>query len=246
MQNSPGSSPRIARPHLPLLAGLLIASVLLGVINNLFNSDGITWIGSPPVLPKPEGWPTLSVAEGVAAGVAFAWDEVMKHPLWVAGALLVLALGMAVLRRKAAGSRRFAMTWWRVVFGVMFLAAAWPKFTDPEGFAMMVAQYQMLPSFAVNIFSVWLPALEIVTGLALLFSPWERESTALLGLMMLMFIAALAQALARNLGIACGCFDIKGATDAGESWFALLRDIVLLAPIAWMYRNAEARPLWKF
>jgi hypothetical protein len=63
---------------------------------------------------------------------------------------------------------------------------------------------------------------------------------------MAMFIVALSQALLRDLGIACGCFDIKGATDSGESWFALLRDIVLLAPIVWMIRKAEIRPIWKF
>jgi hypothetical protein len=85
-----------------------------------------------------------------------------------------------------------------------------------------------------------------VVGVSLLLSPWERESSVLLGLMMMMFIVALSQALARGLGIACGCFDIKGATDAGESWFALLRDIVLMVPIVWMYRKSEARPLWKF
>jgi hypothetical protein len=64
--------------------------------------------------------------------------------------------------------------------------------------------------------------------------------------MMLMFIVALSQALARDLGVACGCFDIKGATDSGESWFALLRDIVLLVPIIWMWRRSEVRALWRF
>jgi uncharacterized membrane protein YphA (DoxX/SURF4 family) len=242
---------RVSAPvNLRILLGLFVFSLLLGGVNNLVNPDGVDWTGSPPVLPKPEGWPTLSVAEGVTAGLAFARDELLAYPLWVAGALLALALGMALMRRRGtntgAGPRRWAMSWWRVLFGVMFLAAAWPKFTDPAGFAMMVAQYQMLPEFFVNAFSVWLPALEVTTGLVLLLSPWEREASALLGLMMLMFIAALAQALGRNLGIACGCFDIKGATDAGESWFALLRDIVLLAPIVWMYRKAEVRALWKF
>lgn len=232
--------------NLRVLGGLLAASILLGLINNFFNADGVAWLGSPPVLPKPEGWPTLSFAQGVAAGVAFAWDEILKHPLLVAGSLLALAFGLAFFRARHGGRTRFAMTWFRLAFGAMFLAAAWPKFTDPEGFAMMVAQYQMLPEFSVHLFSVWLPALEVVTGLALLFAPWERESVALLGLMMMMFIVALAQALARDLGIACGCFDIKGATDAGESWFALLRDIVLMAPIAWMFVKADVRPLWKF
>lgn len=225
---------------------LLAFSILLGIVNNLVNPDRVAWLGSPRVLPKPEGWPTLSVAEGVSAGARFAWKGLLEHSLWVAGALLVLALGAAFLRRRPSGSSRWVMSWLRVFFGVLFLAAAWPKFTDPEGFAMMVAQYQMLPEFAVNAFSVWLPALEIVAGLSILLLPWERASTALIGLLMGMFIVALGQALARDLGIACGCFDIKGATDAGETWFALLRDVVLLVPIAWMWRRAGHRPLWRF
>jgi uncharacterized membrane protein YphA (DoxX/SURF4 family) len=229
-----------------VLLALFAFSLLLGTVNNLVNPDRVAWTGSPEVLPKPKDWPALSAAEGAKAGVQFAWKELQNHPLWVAGALLLLAFGMAALGRSRDARRRWAMSWWRVLFGIMFLAAAWPKFTDPEGFAMMVAQYQMLPAFAVNAFSVWLPAVEIVVGVSLLLSPWDRESSVLLGLMMMMFIVALSQALARGLGIACGCFDIKGATDAGESWFALLRDIVLMVPIVWMYRKSEARPLWKF
>lgn len=229
-----------------LLALLLAVSVVLGAVNNLVNPDGVPWLGGPEVLPKPEGWPTLSAAEGIAAGIAHAGDLVRRNPAWVGGGLLLLVAGLLAFRQRASSRRRWTISWLRLGFGLMFLVAAWPKFTDPEGFAMMVAQYQMLPAFSVHAFSVWLPALEIVTGLALLLTPWEKEAAALLGLMMLMFIAALSQALARDLGIACGCFDIKGATDAGESWFALLRDIVMLVPIAWMWRRAETRALWKF
>jgi uncharacterized membrane protein YphA (DoxX/SURF4 family) len=229
-----------------ILAALIAFSLVLGAANNVVNPNRVPWHGSPEVFPKPEGWPTLSAAEGVSAGAEHAWDLLRKNTAWVVGALILLAAGVAAFRGRESSGRRWALSWLRLFFGFMFLAAAWPKFSDPDGFAVMVAQYQMLPAFSVHAFSVWLPALEVVTGLALLLSPWEREATALLGLMMLMFIAALAQALARDLGIACGCFDIAGATDAGESWFALLRDIVLLAPIAWMWRRSESRYLWQF
>jgi uncharacterized membrane protein YphA (DoxX/SURF4 family) len=232
-----------------VLLALLVFSIALGVLNNLVNPNSVGWLGSPRVFPKPLDWPTLSAAEGVAAGLRFAWTEMMRHSLWVAGALLVLALGAAAFRQRASGpsgSSRWVMSCLRVFFGLMFLAAAWPKFTDPDGFALMVAQYQMLPAFAVNAFSVWLPAVEITAGLAILLLPWEREATTFLLVLMGMFIVALAQALARDLGIACGCFDIKGATDAGETWFALLRDIVLLLPLGWMWRRAQCRPLWRF
>jgi hypothetical protein len=236
---NPGINPLV-------LFALLIFSVVLGVLNNLVNPNGVGWLGSPRVFPKPLDWPTLSASEGVAAGARFAWTELMRHSLWVAGALLLLALGAAAMRHRPSGSSRWVMSWLRVFFGLMFLAAAWPKFTDPDGFALMVAQYQMLPAFSVNAFSVWLPALEITAGLAVLFLPWEREAAALLLALMGMFIVALAQALARDLGIACGCFDIKGATDAGETWFALLRDLVLLVPLVWMWRRSGRRPIWRF
>jgi uncharacterized membrane protein YphA (DoxX/SURF4 family) len=225
---------------------LVSFSVLLGVANNLVNPNRVPWRGSPEVLPKPEGWPSLTVGQGVSAGARHAWDLLRGGPGWVAGALVLLVAGLALFRGRGEARGRWIRSWLRALFGLMFLAAAWPKFSDPDGFAMMVAQYQMLPAFSVHAFSVWLPALEVTTGVALLLSPWERESAALVGLMLLMFIAALSQALWRDLGIACGCFDIKGATDAGETWFAILRDVVLLVPAAWMGRRAERRFLWKF
>ena len=228
------------------LALLIAFSLALGVGNNLLNPNRVPWHGSPEVLPKPEGWPMLTVAQGVSAGAKHAWDLLKDNGTAVAGALILLVAGLAFFRARKPARSRWVLSWWRAVFGLMFLAAAWPKFANPDGFAMMVAQYQMLPAFSVHAFSVWLPALEVTTGLALLFTPWEREAAGLVGLMLLMFIAALAQALARDLGIACGCFDIEGATDAGESWFALLRDIVLLVPVVWMWRRAETRPLWRF
>ncbi|HEX2612275.1 MAG TPA: MauE/DoxX family redox-associated membrane protein [Fibrobacteria bacterium] len=227
-------------------AALVAFSLLLGAANNFVNPNRVPWQGSPEVLPKPEGWPTMSIADGAKAGAEHAWDLLRKNPTWIAGALILLVAGYAFFHSRPASRRRWILTWLRALFGLMFLAAAWPKFSDPDGFAMMVAQYQMLPAFSVHAFSLWLPALEVTAGLALLLSPWEKEASALVGLMMLMFITALAQALLRDLGIACGCFDIKGATDAGESWFALLRDIVLLVPIAWMWRRAETRFIWKF
>jgi hypothetical protein len=228
-----------------ILLSLFAFSLLLGGVNNAVNPDGVAWSGSPRVLPKPEGWPALSAAQGMRAGLKHAAEQARSHLALVLGALALLALGWAVLRLRGRPAFRWVKSWWRLVFAAMFLTAAWPKLMDPHGFAMLVAQYQMLPEFSVNAFSAWLPAFEITVGLALLLLPYEREATALLGVLMAMFIAALAQALYRGLGIACGCFDLAGATDAGESWFALLRDIVLLLPIAWMWLRAEVRPLWK-
>ena len=158
----------------------------------------------------------------------------------------MLAAGWFAARRRHKSTRRWVFSWLRISLALMFLLAAFPKFTDPKGFAVLVAQYQFLPAFAVNGFSLLLPAGEITVGLALLFTPFEKEASAGVLVLLCMFIVALGQALARDLGIACGCFDIEGAADAGETWFSLLRDVVLLAPMAWMWLKSERRWLWHF
>jgi hypothetical protein len=110
---------------------------------------------------------------------------------------------------------------------------------------MAVAQYRLLPAPVVRGFSLWLPSMEMVVSLGLLFSRWSRDFYLLLVGLWLMFIVALAQALLRRLGIACGCFDLPGATSTGETWFSLLRDGVLLVPIAYLAFKTENRFLWR-
>ncbi len=232
--------------NLRVLALLFSAALLLGVGNNVVNPHRVEWIGSPEILPKPEGWPALSFAQGVAGGFKTAGKELARHGMLSGIGALLLVAGILASRRRHKPLSSAVKSWLRVALALMFLFAAYPKFTDPKGFAMLVAQYQFLPSFAVNGFSALLPAGEIVVGLALLFTPFEKDASAGVLLLLLMFIVALGQALARGLGIACGCFDIEGAADAGETWFSLLRDIVLLFPVTWMWLKAERRWPWHF
>lgn len=229
----------------PILFGILLFSILLGAGNNLINPHRISWSGSAEVLPKPEGWPNLTIGEGVAGGLKFARHEAVRNWALVTASLLLLAALIRIGNRRGGSASRGAISWLRIALALMFLAAAYPKFSDPKAFSMLVTQYQFLPAFSVNVFSLGLPAFEIVTGLALLFTPFEKESSAALLLLLLMFIVALAQAFSRGLGIACGCFDIEGIADAGETWFSLLRDLVLLIPAAWMWFKAERRYFWQ-
>jgi uncharacterized membrane protein YphA (DoxX/SURF4 family) len=228
----------------PVLIGAVLLSLLAAVGNNLVNPRSIPWIGSPEVLPKPEGWPTLTVAQGLQAGIKVALKDFRAHQAVILGGLAFIIIAMIFLNRsRRAGVGPMLRTLLRLGLGAMFLMAAYPKFTDPKGFANLVAQYQFLPAFAVDAFSLWLPAFEIIVGLGLIITLWEREFAFLVGVLLIMFIVALAQALLRNLGIACGCFDIEGATDAGESWFSLVRDVVLLFPVAWLMLTGGRRYL---
>lgn len=229
-----------------ILAVIVLLSVLLAVGNNLVNEDRVDWVGSPEVLEKPSDWPSLSLGQGIAAGTMVAWKDFKKQALPISAGILV-TLGVAAY---LVFVRRLSATPWlhtvlRLLLAAMFVAAGWPKFSDPHSFATLVAQYQFLPPPLVNFFSLWLSSFELVVAFGLVFLPYEKEMAALVLVMLGMFLIALAQALARNLGIACGCFDIEGAADAGGTWYSFLRDIVLVFPVVWLMVKGKRRWLWK-
>lgn len=232
--------------QMKVLLGAVAAGLILAILNNLVNPDAVAWIGSPEILEKPSDWPTLSLAAGMAAGFKVAWKSFLAHKVLILSLAALVAAAIAVLKRMQGISPSPVLrSVVRIGLALMFLAAAWPKFTHPDDFALLVAQYQLLPAFLVNPFSLALAAFEIVVALGLLFTPWEKEFSFLTGVMMVMFIIALAQALTRGLGIACGCFDIEGAADAGETWFSLLRDLALLPIIVWAAAAGRRRWLWQ-
>jgi hypothetical protein len=123
----------------------------------------------------------------------------------------------------------------RVGLGSMFIAAAWVKIIEPGQFSLLIAQYQLLPEFMVNIFALFLPMLELLVGLLLLFSKHTQANAKLLFVMFIVFIIALTQALVRDLGITCGCFEMDGANDKKGAWISLARDILLLYPTLFLW-----------
>ncbi|MCL2208212.1 MAG: hypothetical protein FWB90_09025 [Fibromonadales bacterium] len=133
----------------------------------------------------------------------------------------------------------------RVGIGGMFIFASIFKIEDPKAFAVSIAQYQFLPQNLVNIWALILPQVEFWFGLALIATPYVKESTlAILG-MFACFIIALVWALALDLDIVCGCFpDIMGAQSKTGAWTTLIRDLVLLGPTIWLLTR-KTKWIWQ-
>lgn len=182
---------------------------------------------------------TLSVLEISFPGifsVAFRFDALFMWRIHIGIAEVVLA-GLFLwpaFRLDADLSARILETASRVGIGGMFVAASWFKIQDPQGFAVLVAQYQFLPQWSVNLFALFMPQLELWVGLAIVFTRWNREMAVLLFLMFVAFIVALAQAVGRDLGITCGCFEIDGALSKKDAWISLVRDLILVWPTLWL------------
>ena len=112
----------------------------------------------------------------------------------------------------------------QIALGLFFIVAALPKLADPPSFAHMIYNYRLVPGGLVNLSALVLPWLELLCGVALVLGLWNRTAAALIGLLLLVFVVAIAANLARGNAIDCGCFDVR---DAGKSVAERLHDMRL-------------------
>jgi len=115
--------------------------------------------------------------------------------------------------------------------------ASLPKIADPPSFAHMIYNYRLLPGPLVNGLALLMPWVELLAGLALILGAWRREAAALLGLLLLVFIAAIGINLLRGRAVDCGCFDVHSAGKSREELltdmrWVLVRDTAMLLMVA--------------
>ena len=124
----------------------------------------------------------------------------------------------------------------RIFLGIVFLYASFEKIGDPGNFAGNIQNYQMLPYGITNLFSIFLPWVELYVGACLLLGVFVDGAAFLSTGMMVMFIIALGQAVARGLDIECGCFSQEGSLVGLNT---LLRDLIWLAMALFVWRREE-------
>jgi uncharacterized membrane protein YphA (DoxX/SURF4 family) len=114
----------------------------------------------------------------------------------------------------------------RVLVGGIFIWAAVSKISDPRSFGEDIANYQMLPPALVPWLAAAVPGIELVAGGLLVLGVWSRAAATVITGLLLVFIAALSQALLRGINLKCGCF---GGADLA-TWGTVGRDLVILLP----------------
>ncbi len=121
----------------------------------------------------------------------------------------------------------------RVYLAGIFIYASLHKIIFPAEFADNIAAYLLVPHWLVNPLAVFMPWLELVSGLFLLAGVRVRAACVLICGMLVMFILAIVWALIQDTPIGCGCFQSVG--DA-ISWWTVLRDVVWLGLGIHVYR----------
>ncbi len=131
----------------------------------------------------------------------------------------------------------------RVVLGGVLLVAGAIKVADPVTSEQAVRAYELLPRALEAPVGWGLPFLEVALGLLLLIGFGTRIAAAAGGVLMVVFIAAVASAWARGLAIDCGCFGGGGQVAPGQTQYVqeILRDTGLLALAVWLVRFPRSR-----
>ena len=123
-------------------------------------------------------------------------------------------------------NNRYLLTITRWALGLIFIASALGKIADPAVFADSIAAYRLLPIYAVNVFAMILPWVELLTGFSLIYKMSFRSGALLATIMNAVFIVAVISAMSRGLDIDCGCFTVAKSK---VGWELIARDFIFLA-----------------
>jgi putative oxidoreductase len=138
----------------------------------------------------------------------------------------------------------------RVAVAGYFLLAAVEKLWDPLSFAKDITNYKLvMPVIGMDYVypvAMLMPALELVSAIALLTPRWKKAGALACGGLLILFTALIVQAVARGLNIDCGCL---GAGAVGKmlaekvGWEKILENVAMLAGCVFVWFRASDAPL---
>jgi peroxiredoxin/uncharacterized membrane protein YphA (DoxX/SURF4 family) len=115
----------------------------------------------------------------------------------------------------------------RILLVLVFGTAAAGKFADQAGTRRALADFRVPDSF-IRPFAILLPLAELATAVALLFQPSARWGALSAAILVALFVAGIAAAMARGEAPDCHCFGQISSSRAGPR--TLVRNAILMAP----------------
>ena len=110
----------------------------------------------------------------------------------------------------------------RIYLGSIFVIAGAHKILHTMDFAQNIADYQIVPYWAVSLLAVLLPWLELTCGVLLLIGFRVRSASLIACFLLLLFSFGIAVNMIRGTSLNCGCF----AAQEALSWKSLVRDLL--------------------
>ncbi|RMD48370.1 MAG: hypothetical protein D6830_07000 [Ignavibacteria bacterium] len=135
-------------------------------------------------------------------------------------------------------SNKYLLLLFRFLIGFVFVFAAINKIAFPNDFALSIENYRIIPLFAVNIIAIYLPWLELIIGILLIFNVNVKENSFLSTALLSLFTLMVLQAVIRGLNIECGCF---GTHDGQKVGLLKISENILLICISFILYKFGSR-----
>ena len=97
----------------------------------------------------------------------------------------------------------------RLFLGYIFIYASIDKIIDPISFSNVIDNYHITPIILNNLFALFIPWLEFIIGICLIFNLKVHGASFLSIILLVWFIFILTQAIFRGINVECGCFDLN-------------------------------------
>jgi|APTNR8051073442_1049403.scaffolds.fasta_scaffold09303_5 putative oxidoreductase len=119
-----------------------------------------------------------------------------------------------------------------LLFGGAFVYAGVVKALHPMTFLDDIRSFQLLPDPYAAWLALWLPWLEVFSGLAVVTGVLRQGGLLVLNGLLLVFLGVITLSWYRGLDIRCGCFG--GGGEVSPYLELYLRDGLLLALGLWL------------
>ncbi len=142
------------------------------------------------------------------------------------------------LVRRAIVSRRLYLVV-RLALALLFVYAGVLKLMDPKAFARIIAHYDLVPEPLLPVIAIGLPALEVASGIALIFDVPAGLYTV--AGMLALFVGVLGYGVINDLDVDCGCFGPEELAEKKGLVHALYRDLGIVAAVGFLFWSRSAR-----
>jgi len=113
----------------------------------------------------------------------------------------------------------------RWILGITFIYASYYKIMSPADFAKMVYGYSLFPDVLINLIAIFLPFVELISGLSLILGIYPRSAALIINGLLLAFILILTINIIRGYEFDCGCFS---TAKSGSPKMMVARDVIYL------------------
>lgn len=113
----------------------------------------------------------------------------------------------------------------RWILGITFIYASYYKIMSPTDFAKIIYGYNLFPEVLINLIAIFLPFVELITGISLLLGIYPRSAALIINGLLLAFIFILTVNIIRGHEFDCGCFSAK---KTGSPKMMVARDVIYL------------------